>query len=270
MSRAQPRFDKEITSASNAVFKTLTDCLTSKGIKKHELFFVFGRRAVRDTLEQFPRLVRDLLVSTEAFEDSETLALIEKTRATCASAAILNLSPTLFKEIDLFGTHEPILALKTPQTETIDLSLPPQGLEILCALSDPSNLGALLRSAAAFGASRIVLLQESASPFHPRAVRAASATTLLTPLAKGPSIKDLSTTSVAQPLIVLDMNGTDVSKFKWPRHARLLLGEEGQGVPRLPGANLISIAMRPEVESLNATVAASIALYAYQLANKNA
>jgi TrmH family RNA methyltransferase len=105
------------------------------------------------------------------------------------------------------------------------------------------------------------LLKECATPFHPKAVRAASASTMLTPLAKGPSIRELE--NVKGPVLALDMQGTDIAKFKWPTNARLLIGEEGQGVPTSKSFTYLSIPMAKDVESLNATVAASVALYSY-------
>ena len=64
-------------------------------------------------------------------------------------------------------------------------------------------------------------------------------------------------------ILALDMHGKNLGTFTWPRNARLLIGEEGQGVPASKAFEFLSIPMAREVESLNATVAASIALYSY-------
>lgn len=249
---------KTITSADNAIFRGLRESLDSKGIRKHRQFMIFGARAIHDTLTRQARLARNLVLCNEMKADEKLILLAGKT-----DLESLELARPLFEELDVFGTGQPILVLQTPELPDARLAEAPRGLEILCALSDPANVGALLRSAAAFGASRVVLLKESASPFHPRAVRAASATTLETPLMRGPSIRDLG--SAALPIVALDMNGRNLGEYRWPSDARLLLGEEGLGVPRdLPGAQFIKIPMAAGVESLNATVAASIALFSYR------
>lgn len=280
-----------ITSSENAVFKILRDTLASKGIKKHEMFLVFGERAVHDTLKLNSSLVRDIIICQGSADDlgSPIRAFLSSTRKLAPAAVTLSLSRPLFDELDLFGTKAPILALQTPLIPDADLNQAPVGLEILCALSDPSNVGALLRSAAAFGASRVILLRESASPFHPKAVRAASAATLATPFARGPSIKEVANINFGQ-MVALDMRGALLSEYKWPENIRLLLGEEGLGLPdnaphesdqreRQPENHskihtgirseiqLIAIPMAKNVESLNATVAASIALYSYRAQN---
>jgi len=258
-------FDKTISSPSNALVAEWRECLTSKGIKKHGLFLIAGERAVRETLERFPALVRSLLVSNEGAE--RYASLIDRARAATSSNdprfSVIALARTIFEDLDVSGTHHPLLLARTPEIADADLSKAPVGLEVLCALGDPSNVGALLRSAAAFGASKVILLRECASPFHPKAVRAASASTLLTSFARGPSIKDLPAATLAGPVLALDMDGRDLGSFEWPKNARLLIGEEGQGVPSAKSFEFLSIPMAKDVESLNATVAASVALYSY-------
>ena len=262
-----------ITSAENAVYRQLHDTLASKGIKKHETFLVFGERAVRDTLARHPGLIRDLIICQGTADDivSPIRALAAEVAKAAPAAAHLTLSKALFGELDLFGTRFPLLALRSPEIDEANLNEAPKGLEILCALGDPSNVGALLRSAAAFGASRVILLKECASPLHPKAVRAASASTLATRLSRGPSIQDVITGAVPGRTIALDMSGKPLPGFTWPTDVRLLLGEEGQGVPgrdlagdRDSGLEFVSIPMQEGIESLNATIAASIAMYAYR------
>lgn len=260
--------DRILTSEQNPVFRALRECLNAKGIKKHGLFLVSGARVVAEMLERYPERVRDLIFPPEPDEFTSQLLIRAheirnqmKASGTGSTFAILGLERKLFEELDVFGTRSPILVLRVPEIPSIDLGEAPKGLEILCAMGDPANLGALIRSAAAFGASKIILLQESASPFHPKAVRAASGTVFMTPLAKGPSIRDL--TKLAGPAIALDMDGEPIGTFKWPKDVRLLIGEEGMGVPDSLPLQRISIPMANGVESLNVTVAAGVALYAY-------
>lgn len=221
---------------------------------------VHGERAVRDTLARFASLVRDIVFC----EGCEIPSGLDGLDQLAKRPAALSLAKPLFDELDLFGTRFPILVLTAPRIPEIDLaSKPPEGLEVLCALSDPSNVGALLRSAAAFGVSRVVLLRESASPFHPRAVRAASAATLVIHLARGPSITELEPARHG-PIVALDMRGEHLVDFRWPKNARLLVGEEGQGIPKEKDFVRITIPISDAIESLNATVAAAIALNAYR------
>jgi tRNA G18 (ribose-2'-O)-methylase SpoU len=329
--------DKFIQSASNSVYRELLGCLTSRGIKKSGYFLVSGERAVRDTLEHFPKLARSLIIPANnsnplgaphsaalssvtgsvtgtvpgsssssssskapsavtrtedtplASRDGEdacssdlnsTLELSESTQQMMQNArkltaqnqirfSVLACTSALFEELDVAGTKKPLLLVQTPEIPPADLSLAPVGLEIVCALSDPSNLGALIRSASAFGISKVILLKESASPFHPKAVRAASAATLAVCLERGPSIQELAPfqqlAKDANLWVALDMGGESLVEFKWPKNARLVLGEEGRGLPVPNSFRKLAVPIsREQVESLNATVASSIALYAYR------
>lgn len=148
-----------------------------------------------------------------------------------------------------------------PELAVADLGKPPQGLELICALGNPDNLGALLRSAAAFGASRVILLAEAAHPFHPRALRSGANAQFELELVRGPRWQDLNL--AAGPLIALDAGGESVFDFDWPKDLRLVLGEEGQGLPSGLKLHRLAIPTTGAVESLNASVAASLALFSY-------
>lgn len=246
-----------ITSRENSVFRSLTDCLASKGIKKHGQFMIFGERAVQDTLDRASsaKLIRNIILCNTRHEHVPN--------GVAQSVSVLKVEPALFKELDVFGTDTPILVLNTPNLGGADLNQEPKGFEILAGLSDPSNLGSLIRSAAAFGVTKIVLLKESASPFHPKAVRAASAATLAISLERGPSIQDVPKLA-PKGVLALDMKGEPLDRFQWPADCRLLIGEEGQGIPWASEFQRVAIPISPDVESLNATIAASIAMYAWK------
>lgn len=243
---------KTISSPDNQLFKDFRLSLEPKGIKKHGLYVISGAKFVAESL-QAKGVEAAYLVATQDMPLPKN----------AGSAELLIFTKELFAELDLFGTKSPLLVARVPKLREWNESDKPEGLEVLCALGEPSNLGACLRSAAAFGASKVVLLKESATPFHPKALRAAAGTTTLVPLFSGPSIQDLG----GKFTFALDMEGESLAKFKWPKDARLLLGQEGPGLPKGANFKRISIPMSGNVESLNATVAASCALFTYRLQN---
>jgi TrmH family RNA methyltransferase len=165
----------------------------------------------------------------------------------------------LFDILDEFGTHAPLLVLPTPELPAFDSAVAPAGVEVLVASQDPSNLGAILRSALAFGARQVVLLQECAHPFLPKVMRASAGANFKLPLARGPSIRDVEGAAIA-----LDMSGAPIDAFAFPRDCRLLLGEEGAGIPATFKGLRVAIPISGEADSLNVAVAAGIALAAYR------
>src|SRR5262249_14641702 len=132
---------------------------------------------------------------------------------------------------------------------------------------NPDNVGAMIRSAAAFGVARIVLTQEAASPFLPRATRAAGPALFRVPLLSGPPLASLAHVGFAQagvPLVGLDARAPDIETARLPAAYGLVPGVEGPGLPPELSGKLVrfSIAMEPGVESLNAATATAVALYA--------
>jgi RNA methyltransferase, TrmH family len=250
---------RKIASDKNPSFQQWRELQHSRGIKRYKQLIVSGRKIVPEILQDPHSKVIAVLHST-------------KTGAIDVPAKVnqFELEPVLFKELDGFGTDFPLLVMETPDLRRIDLAAPPQGLEVLCGLSDPLNVGSLLRAALAFDVQNVILLKESASPFHPRAFRASSGAALKVPMSIGPSLKDLSqNSSWSEHLVVLDQDGQDVGAYSWPKNIRLLLGEEGLGVPtELRRENCLSIPMSGKVESLNAVSAASIAFYLYRQKNQ--
>jgi len=245
---------RKISSKDNPRFKRWRQLLEPRGIKKHRQFLVCGERIVQEILQERGNHCLDILYPPDWIHPLFTSVTGEQ----------WSLDAALFQQLDIFGTRTPLLVCPTPTIPTWNPEAPPQGLEFLCPLGDPSNVGAVLRTCQALGIQRVILLKESASPFHPRAVRAASGALFRTTLVHGPSIHDLHQANGLAPIVALDAEGQSLSNFEWPKNVRLLVGEEGLGLPDRPWAHHVSIPMVHGMHSLNAVVAASIGLYAYR------
>ena len=134
----------------------------------------------------------------------------------------------------------------------------------LHGVGDPGNVGAVLRSAQAFGASSVALGPGTADPFGPKAVRASMGAVFAVPLARADSVAALPGTTVAlaagrgRPLTEVSRSGATPRR----QTVTLLIGAEREGLPEDVIAAADHIAHIPiETESLNAAMAATIALY---------
>jgi len=245
-------FFRVIESPQNERAKEWLSLGESRGLKKHGRFLLAGRKTVPEALSHYPQRFEALLVhSPEQIGGWDVPAHIDRYR----------LSPELFRALDVSGTDFPLLLGRVPEMPEADLSKPPKGLELVCALGDPSNLGAVLRSAAAFGVRRVILMEDAAHPFHPRALRAASNAQFALMLLRGPSWENFN--AAAGEAVALDGGGGNFSAYHWPDDLRLVLGEEGRGLPASLALRRLAIPMTDAVESLNAVVAASLALHAH-------
>lgn len=247
-----PSPSRPISSAQNAHVKRWVTLQEARGIERFRQCLVPGKKVVRETLAQHP---------------AQCLELIHRARmpvpfSVPAHVKAYALSAPLFEKIDLFGTGAPILVCQVPPFPSADLEVRPRGLEILCPLGDPANVGALIRTTAAMGVERVVLLKESAHPFHPKAIRAASGTVFKMSLMQGLSIRDLPEPAT---WVTLDTQGESLPAFRWPKDVRLLVGEEGPGLPPITSGTRLAVPISDSVESLNAVVAAGMALYAYRV-----
>lgn len=131
----------------------------------------------------------------------------------------------------------------------------------LHGVHDPGNVGAVLRSAQAFGASCVALGPGSADPFSPKAVRASMGAVFAVPLARSGSVEDLPGERIA----LVAGAGTPLAEMPPAGDARsitLLIGAEREGLPDEIAAHAHYIAHIPiKTHSLNAAMAATVALY---------
>lgn len=242
---------KSITSAQNPLFRQWQKILKTAGIKKEHKLFLMGEKIIHDYLELNGYGQVQEFVTT----DSLDIATFKK-----YPIKGYKLPNKLFAELDVFNTNYPLLTIHPPQINTWDSKTQPSQLEVILPFQDPSNLGAAIRTATAFNASKVILLKESAYPFHPKSMRTSSGTVLQAPLFEGPSIEDLTGN-----FITLDTMGLPMQDFRWPQHIRILVGEEGRGIPVNLNTEKINIPIHENCESLNAAIAISLAMYSYRL-----
>ncbi|MFN8792042.1 MAG: TrmH family RNA methyltransferase [Bdellovibrionales bacterium] len=234
---------RSLTSSANPQFKIWRSLTSSKGIKSEGLFLLSGEKLIREFLKD---------------PSHEIVAEIVRPQGSAlqASAPAYDLSRELFEELDVIGTHFNLLVLKSRPLPTSSSEDESSALELIAPIGDPGNLGALIRSAVAFGVSKIHLTQESAHPFHPKCVKASAGAVLRAPLYQSGPVSSWDHPSVW----ALALEGPSIVNTPTPQRVRVLVGEEGPGLPELRVATKVSIPNRG-VESLNATVAASLALW---------
>lgn len=127
----------------------------------------------------------------------------------------------------------------------------------LHGVGDPGNVGTILRSAHAFGASCVVLGPGCADPFGPKAVRASMGAVFTVPLARAGAVADLPGTTVA-----LAAREGDPLAGPFTGDVTLLVGAERDGLPAEVLAQADEVRHIPiQGDSLNAAMAATVALY---------
>ncbi|MEZ5127444.1 MAG: 23S rRNA (guanosine(2251)-2'-O)-methyltransferase RlmB [Micropruina glycogenica] len=216
------------------------------------------RAYVADGVERDDRL-RDIL----KYAADHGIALLAATRA----------------ELDKLtggGVHQGV-ALQLPPFEYAHpddllaeaLDAPDPALVIACdQVTDPRNLGAIIRSAAAFGAAGVIIPERRSAQVTAAAWKTSAGAAARIPVARATNLNRALKQYADAGFVVAGLAGEadlDVSGIPGVDGPVLLVvGSEGEGLSRLVRDNcdvLVSIPIDSDVESLNASVAASIALY---------
>jgi TrmH family RNA methyltransferase len=176
------------------------------------------------------------------------------------------LGDDLFQQVAGTDAPQGVIALIKPRQWSIDQLFRGHSLVVvLDGVQDPGNAGAILRAAEAFGATGVAFLKGSASPYNPKALRASAGSVFRVPLATGLDER-LLLAAIEQrklDLFALAPQGTvPVERCRLDRNCALIVGSEGRGVSqRLLGKAIDVRIPTVGVESLNAAMAATVALY---------
>ncbi len=254
-----------ITSKDNARFKVLRQA--AENPKKSGRTIIAGKRIITDYLSGNTAAGSSADCSLVLYDgyiekDDGFRAIIEDFTE---HGALMILKKGLYNELDVLDSGSPLLIAPRPGIPVWD-----GALETGCALAlpfqDPVNIGTAIRSAAGFGAGPVILLEGSADPFHPKAVRTSSGAVFHIALAKGPTLVGFCAMCAVKkiPLVPLDSHGIDMAAFDFPDAFVLLPGIEGPGLPDELKKTAVSIPLEPGIESLNASISASIALYEWK------
>jgi RNA methyltransferase, TrmH family len=136
----------------------------------------------------------------------------------------------------------------------------------IAGVQDPGNLGTILRSAEAFGAGGVLLGEGTVNPFNPKVVRASAGSVFRLPVARAKLLEALEDMKKQSLRLVATAShkGTPLDQAKLSGPLVIFIGSEGAGLSRdliKEMDEVVAIPQAPQVESLNAGVAASIVLY---------
>lgn len=181
----------------------------------------------------------------------------------------LEVSPALLRELSDVDSPQGILAAtRLARGGPAELPQVAGGIYVFAeGLQDPGNLGALARSIEAIGGSGLALAPHSAHPNHPRAVRSSAGSLLRLAVARRSTAEDLERRlSGVEPrwIALTPRGGESLYQANLSGTLVLAVGAEGGGLRPETVARCeleVTIPTVAAVESLNATVAASVALF---------
>jgi TrmH family RNA methyltransferase len=166
-------------------------------------------------------------------------------------------------------TPSGIVAIAEPQRAALDAIVQsPRALALLLVeIQDPGNVGAIIRTAEAAGATGVAACEATADPFGWKALRGAMGSTFRLPIATHQGVAPAVAAARARGLGVLatgPRGGRGLYEVDLTQPLAILLGGEGAGLARdVTGIadEVVTIPMREPVESLNVSISAAIVLY---------
>lgn len=159
-----------------------------------------------------------------------------------------------------YASVEDILALAEERNEK-------PFIIILDELEDPHNLGAIIRTAECTGAHGVIIPKRRSATLSYAVGKASAGAVEYVPVARVSNINNTIEKLKKSGVWVYgaDMNGTDFSDCDFSGAVALVIGNEGKGISRLVRENcdeMVSLPMRGKINSLNASVAAGVLMYA--------
>lgn len=275
-----------ITSRDNKWLKSFRAALQGTGPKEGDPIGIEGRKLVEDALASGLQ-ARALLVSESGERElARILDAAGKSETGIPRSRIFRATDKLFASVS--GTEAPqgVAALFNQPVWDLEHTLRGPArrngayvaalegksplIVVMTAIQDPGNVGTILRSAEAFGATGAIATRGTADPWSPKALRASAGSALRLPLLRGLAVPvvlaQLRVSGVK--IIATRAKGAvvdaEVLSEALSGPAAVFVGSEGAGLPaeveHVADAR-IAIPMSHLVESLNAGVAASIVLY---------
>jgi TrmH family RNA methyltransferase len=257
---------EEISSFSNPLVKRIRKLRQKKYRRREKAFFIEGIRVVMAAVEAGAPL--ETLVYCPALLTSDLawdmLRQQEQMGVRCQAV-----TAELFASIS--GRDNPvglgaIVGARWKRLEDI-VPGPAAIFVALVEISEPGNLGTILRTMDAVGAQGGLLIGDTVDPFHPSAVKASMGAIFSVEIARVPSSEALFLWSkrAGVQTIATSARAHDLfSEAPYRLPALLLLGSEGDGLPRhiIEAADLaVTIPMAGRATSLNLAVAAGLLLY---------
>ena len=253
----------ELTSARNPLLQKIRRAAVDGRPTEDGLIVAEGPHLLEEAYDGH-WTIEQVLVTPQAHERYRDLIAKSQASVTEVSERALNSAAAT-------GTPQNILALLRPRvwswSDLIrpDFTAPAPLVIVLDRIQDPGNLGTIVRSAEAFGATGLIFLKGCAHVANGKALRASAGSLFRTPFLDNVDGRDLleKVQSRAWKLYALTAQAkTSVEEACLQGACALLVGSEGSGVApellaRAQGVSIPSM----KVESLNAAVACSIALY---------
>jgi TrmH family RNA methyltransferase len=245
-----------VTSRSNARVKQLRAAFAGQARLSSGLIAIEGEHLLEEALRS-GQMLKTVFVS----ERREMPDFVPR------GVEVVRLANDVFQSCVETQTPQGIAALLIPPVGSVEQMLVATPLLLIAVgLQDPGNLGTLVRSAEAFGATGVLTTPGTVSAWNQKAIRASAGSVFRVPIATAtPEAMETLEQQGVKLLAAMKDDATPIDAASLTGAVAFLIGNEGAGLSedwvRLADQR-VTIPMPGAVESLNAAVAGSLLLYA--------
>jgi RNA methyltransferase, TrmH family len=254
-----------ITSRDNSLLKQVR---AVRDGRVDDLIFVEGMRLCEEALLSGLK-IHAVVFSDEIARKEKPAELIEKLASACDR--LVCVSEKLLTYVSYSKTSQGILLLAS-RPDSSEQQLAAKQIEtslivIMHRITNPVNVGAILRTAEATGATGAITTENATDPFSPKALRGAMGAAFRLPVWRGPRYEQALEWCAQRGIktVCADLDAQkDYTEFDWSGPCALILGPETAGLSRAEinaADDAVRIPMREPVESLNVSVATGVLLY---------
>jgi TrmH family RNA methyltransferase len=249
-----------VTSARNPLLKEVRKAILCGTTTEQGL-------AVAESFHMLEEALRSDCEIHTVFASESVRSAVEGHVCGLKNIRVVVLPDELFRAVSSTESSQGVMALVRPPSWTVEQLFRGQSLAvILDGVQDPGNAGTIVRAAEAFGATGVVFLKGSVSPFNPKCLRASAGSIFRVPLVAAMDERLLLAAVEQRKLdlfALMPQGSLELGDANLNYKCAIIVGSEGHGVSERLRAKAIDIRIPTVgVESLNAAMAAGIALYA--------
>ena len=253
-----------ISSHQNSLIKQIKRLKQKKYRVREQAGVVEGLRGVLTAVEQRPDLVEMILYAPDLLQSTHAQTLVQQQEAIARPV-----SAEVFRAISERDHPTGLVALvKTPVRPLDSFAIQEQGVYIaLHDISDPGNLGTILRTVDASGANGVILVGQTTDVTHPAALKASMGTAFTVSISAVAQFDTLQNWVQTHQLQTVATTANSTQRYwdtTYKRPLLLHMGNEQKGLPDnvLQTADqTVTIPMNGQASSLNLAIATSLLLY---------
>lgn len=235
-------------------------------MKTEEKIYLYGRNALKEALVTKPASIQKVFLDKNARADAELVALLTK------HAIAISEMKESDGRVDRDAVHQGVIAQINTAALYSDLDTVLKkegrlGLVLLDELQDPHNVGAIIRSAAAFGIDAVLIPEHNQAPITGTVIKTSAGMVFRVPIIKIGNVNQTLRTLKEKGYWIYGLAGDgaqSLSKTTFDTSTVFVVGNEGDGI-REKTLELcdfkLSIPIDPRCESLNAATATAVVLY---------